>query len=67
MHTVAKAKTLHPERTWIGVGILPPHVQETPERREAYAESLKKAGASVVLPNIEQLRPQQIQQLLGEQ
>jgi HAD superfamily phosphatase len=66
MHTVAKAKALHPERTWIGVGILPPHVQETLERSEAYAESLKKAGASVVLPKIEQLTPQQIQQLLDD-
>lgn len=65
MYTIQKAKALHPKRTWIGVGVLPPHVQETPERREAYEETLKAAGATVVFSNVEQLTPQQIQQLLS--
>jgi len=64
MYTVEKARNLHPQRHWIGVGILPPHVQQTPERSKAYAKTLKTAGAAVVLPHIEQLNPQQIQQLL---
>lgn len=63
MYTVQKASLLQPNRHWIGVGILPPHVQETSERSEAYAEALKGAGAVIVYSNVEQLTPQQIQQL----
>jgi HAD superfamily phosphatase len=64
MYTVEKARNLHPQRTWIGVGVLPPHVQETAARRNAYAETLKKAGATVVLSNVEELTPGQIQELV---
>ncbi|MGQ4648999.1 TIGR01548 family HAD-type hydrolase [Lyngbya aestuarii] len=66
MYTVEKARNLHPQRHWIGVGILPPHVQQTPERSKAYAQTLKTAGATVVLANIEQLNLQQIQQLVSQ-
>jgi HAD superfamily phosphatase len=55
---------LYPERRWIGVGILPPHVQETAERRNAYEEILKEAGAAVVFSNVEQLSVDQIQRLV---
>lgn len=64
MQTVQKARSLHPNRCWIAVGILPPHVQETSERSSAYAETLKVAGADTVLSNIEQLTPAKIQELL---
>lgn len=64
MYTIQKAKALQPERSWIGVGILPPHVQEIAERRDAYAATLKEAGAAVVFSNIEQLTAEAIQQLL---
>lgn len=64
MYTVQEARTLHPGRSWIGVGVLPPHVQETLERRNAYEETLKVAGAALVFSNVEQLTPEQIQQLL---
>jgi len=64
MYTIHKARTLYPGRSWIGVGVLPPHVQETPERREAYGETLKEAGATAVFSNVQQLTPAQIQQLL---
>ncbi len=66
MYTIQKAKALYPERRWIGVGILPPHVQETAERRNAYEEILKEAGAAVVFSNVEQLKADQIQQLVTE-
>jgi HAD superfamily phosphatase len=66
MYTIEKAKALYPERRWIGVGILPPHVQETAERRNAYEEILKEAGAAVVFSNVEQLNADQIQQLVTE-
>lgn len=64
MYTIQKAKTLYPERTWIAVGILPPHVQAVPERCEAYQQTLQSAGAAVVLSHVEQLTPERIQQLV---
>lgn len=67
MYTVQKARTLQSGRSWIGVGVLPPHVQETSERRSAYQETLKSAGAAVVFTNVEQLTAQQIQQLVSYQ
>lgn len=64
MYTVKAAKTLHPERIWVSVGVLPPHVQETAERRDAYTQTLKTAGAAQVFSNVEQINPEQIQQLV---
>ena len=64
MYTVDKARTLQPQHNWIGVGILPPHVQETSERRDQYAETLKAAGAAVVFDNVQELTPAQIEQLV---
>ncbi|MBR8839681.1 MAG: TIGR01548 family HAD-type hydrolase [Stigonema ocellatum SAG 48.90 = DSM 106950] len=65
MYTVEKARLLQPSRTWVGVGVLPPHVQQTAVRRDAYAETLRKAGAAVVLSNVEELTPLKIQELLA--
>ncbi|MCM0592326.1 MAG: TIGR01548 family HAD-type hydrolase [Gloeotrichia echinulata DVL01] len=65
MYTVEKARELKPERNWIGVGILPPHVQETAARRDAYSETLQKAGAAIVLSNVQELTPEQIQELVS--
>jgi HAD superfamily phosphatase len=66
IYTVQKARTLYPGRTWLAVGILPPHVQETVERRDAYENTLQDAGAAVVLSNVEQLTPERIKQLVVE-
>jgi HAD superfamily phosphatase len=64
MYTVNKAREIDSSRTWIGVGILPPHVQEIVARRDAYAEALIEAGADIVFTNVEYLTPARIQQLL---
>lgn len=64
LYTVQKARSLQPNRCWIGVGILPPHVQATPERRDAYANSLKAAGAAMIFSNVQELTPAQIQHLV---
>ena len=64
MYTVEKAKLGWRDRTFIGVGILPPHVLEIPERRHAYTDSLKAAGATVIFSNVQELTPAQIQNLL---
>ncbi|NEP13457.1 MAG: TIGR01548 family HAD-type hydrolase [Symploca sp. SIO2C1] len=65
MYTVNKARNLQPQRTWIGVGVLPPHVQQTSERSEAYQQSLKQAGATLAFNNVEQLTPEQILSILN--
>ena len=49
---------------YVGVGVLPPHVQETATRRDAYAEKLRQAGATIVLNNVQELTPAQIQQFI---
>jgi HAD superfamily phosphatase len=66
MYTVEKARNLDATRTWIGVGVLPPHVQETAARADAYQETLKAAGAAIVLNNVQELTPRQIQELLSQ-
>ena len=64
MYTVEKARNIQPDGTWIGVGVLPPHVQETAQKRDAYTESLRKAGATIVLNNVQELTPEKIQKLI---
>jgi HAD superfamily phosphatase len=65
MYTIEKAKILEPGRNWIGVGVLPPHVQQTSERRQAYEQLLKDAGAVVVYGNVQQLTVEEIRQLVS--
>ena len=64
MYTVEKARSLFPQRQWIGVGILPPHVQTTEQRRSDYTETLITAGAAIVFDNIQELTPAEISQLV---
>ena len=64
MYTVRKAREMHPEWNCIGVGILPPHVQETAAHSHAYGETLLAAGAAIVLSNVEQLNPAKIAELI---
>ncbi|MGD1919512.1 MAG: TIGR01548 family HAD-type hydrolase [Pleurocapsa sp.] len=63
MYTVAKAKELKPERKWVAIGILPPHVQVSQTRKEDYAQKLMEAGAEIVLSNVEKLDIQLIDEL----
>ncbi|MDY6899696.1 MAG: TIGR01548 family HAD-type hydrolase [Cyanobacteriota bacterium] len=65
MFTVEKARNIQPNSNWIGVGVLPPHVQEPVQKRQAYTESLKKAGATIVLSNVEELTPKKIEELVN--
>ena len=55
MHTVEKAKSVDNSRTWLAVGVLPPHVQEIAEVREAYTQKLIQAGAKIVFNNVQEL------------
>ncbi len=64
MYTVEKARSRFPQRTWIGVGVLPPHVQVTQRRRDDYTKTLIEAGAAVVFSNVQELTPAEIEQLV---
>jgi len=66
MYTIVQARKIQPERSWIGVGVLPPHVQETDARKSAYREALKQAGAVAVLENVRELKPEVVKQLVAE-
>jgi HAD superfamily phosphatase len=57
MYTIAQARQQQPDRTWIAVGVLPPHVQDGGERQAQYTEILQQAGAAIVLANVEDLTP----------
>ena len=66
MYTVAKAQDLKPERQWIAVGILPPHVQTSQTRQADYAQKLMAAGAEIVLSNVAKLDLDTIAELIGQ-
>jgi HAD superfamily phosphatase len=57
MQTIIQAQTVQPDRRWIGVGVLPPHVQDGGNTQTAYAASLKASGATIVLANVQELTP----------
>ena len=65
MQTIARARQAQPDRPWYAVGILPPHVQETETRKQAYAQTLEQAGAQVVYGNVQELTVEAIGGLVG--
>lgn len=65
MTTVQAAKAEFPERLWLGVGVLPPHVQIDSDYQNRYSQTLKDAGASLVLPHVEQLTAETIQSVIS--
>ena len=67
MHTVQQARQQRPAATWLGVGILPPHVVAADGTYAAnYAAGLMTAGASLVLPGLTDLTPDRIERLIHE-
>ncbi|MFZ4638836.1 MAG: TIGR01548 family HAD-type hydrolase [Nodosilinea sp.] len=53
MQTLGHARLQSPDRAWIGVGVLPPHVAAREESyRQSYGASLEQAGAQVVIDGI---------------
>lgn len=66
MMTVKNAREKYPDRRWVAVGILPPHVQQTTQQIESYSQILKNAGAEVVLKNIQELTGDLIEQFIVE-
>lgn len=64
MQTIEQAKTQYPNRQWLAVGVLPPHVQTTEAYQSAYADKLTEAGAATVVAHIETLTADRIKSLL---
>lgn len=64
MYTVVKAREIQPQRNWLGIGILPPHVQTSPVTIGDYAQKLMEAGAEVVLSNVSKLDISMINELI---
>lgn len=64
MYTVLNASQQQPQRQWIGIGVLPPHVQTNEEQQQSYTATLQNAGAQVVIRNIQELTPALIQTLV---
>ncbi len=60
MYTVVRAREIQPERQWIGIGILPPHIMFDRTRKESYHDKLQQAGAALVFNNVEELDLQAI-------
>jgi HAD superfamily phosphatase len=65
MYVAAKARLQQPQRDWMGIGILPPHLQKVSDSQQAaYTEKLKAAGAKTIFSNVQKLTPNQINQLV---
>ncbi|MBT9313118.1 TIGR01548 family HAD-type hydrolase [Leptothoe kymatousa] len=66
MATITAARAEFPQRRWLGVGILPPHVQTNADYQNRYGDTLKQSGAALVLPHVEQLTASAIGTLLEQ-
>ena len=51
MKTISKAQSTQPQRQWLAVGVLPPHVHHDIELKESYSNRLQEAGAVIVMDN----------------
>ena len=64
MHTILNARTQQPNRDFIAVGVLPPHILAEASQVNGYRHSLIQAGATVVINNVQELTPELINSLL---
>ncbi len=64
MYTVDRARMMRPDRVWIAIGVLPPHVQQTSEQITSYTALLIQAGATIVLNNVQELTPEKVFELV---
>jgi HAD superfamily phosphatase len=58
MHTAIAARGVDPNRRWIAVGAIPPHIQS--ERATTYTNLLRSHGADLVVNSILELTPEAI-------
>lgn len=57
LYTIREARSQQADRVWQAVGVLPPHVWEPADRRQAYQQRLQAAGADRVVDRITDLSP----------
>ena len=55
---------MQPDRDWIAIGVLPPHVQHTFEQSRSYTNLLMQAGAAIVFNNVQELTPEKVFELV---
>jgi HAD superfamily phosphatase len=65
MQTVVRARGERPDRTWVAVGVLPPHVLADAEVIGAYKQGLIDAGAAIVVDRTLELTPDRLRQTLA--
>jgi HAD superfamily phosphatase len=63
MHTVLNASIEQPDRHFIGIGVLPPHILADSSQIAAYRTDLLQAGATSVIDNVQELTPKFIAEL----
>ncbi len=64
MYTIDRSRTMQPDRDWIAIGVLPPHVQHTSEQSRSYKNLLMQAGAAIVFNNVQELTPEKVFELV---
>lgn len=52
MQTIVKAKSSQPQREWIGIGVLPPHVHQEQIISQKYSQLLLQAGAKEIVKRV---------------
>ena len=57
MHTVVKARIGQPDRKFIAIGVLPPHIHGDLQRVQDYTAMLLTSGADAVLNNVQEVTP----------
>jgi HAD superfamily phosphatase len=60
MHTIVNASSKQPDRHFIGVGVLPPHILSEASQIDDYRASLLRAGATIVINHVTELTPEKI-------
>ena len=63
MHMISNARIQQPNRDFIAVGVLPPHILAAASHIDGYRHSLIQAGAKVVINNVQELTPRLINSL----
>ncbi|HEY9702204.1 MAG TPA: TIGR01548 family HAD-type hydrolase [Allocoleopsis sp.] len=58
--TINRARKIDPTRKWIGIGILPPHIQKSDTQTKTYTRDLVQSGAQEVILSIEHLTAEKI-------
>lgn len=56
MKTIVQAKEIQPEREFMAIGVLPPHINYDHQLRDKYRQQLFKAGAMNVVNNVSEFQ-----------